>query len=64
MKPPIARALAVTQTKLLCLTASFLATNGFKTVFQGSHKLWKSSKPENHGIRKYLNNYGKNHEIL
>ena len=29
-KPPIARKLAVRHTKLMCLTASFLATGGFK----------------------------------
>ena len=45
MKPLVARTLAVRHTKFVCLTASFLATNGFKTVFQGSHKLRKSSKP-------------------
>ena len=30
MKPPVARKLAVRHTKLVCLTASFLATDGFK----------------------------------
>ena len=30
MKPPVARKLAVRHTKLVCLTASFLATGGFK----------------------------------
>ena len=32
MKPPVARKLAVRHTRLavLCLTASFLATDGFK----------------------------------
>ena len=29
-KPPVARKLAVRHTKLVCLTASFLATGGFK----------------------------------
>ena len=29
-KPPLARKLAVRHTKLVCLTASFLATGGFK----------------------------------
>ena len=30
MKPPVARKLAVRHTKFVCLTASFLATDGFK----------------------------------
>ena len=30
MKPPVARKLAERHTKLVCLTASFLATGGFK----------------------------------
>ena len=29
-KPPVARKLAVRHTKFVCLTASFLATGGFK----------------------------------
>ena len=29
MQPPVARKLAVRHTKLMCLTASFLATGGF-----------------------------------
>ena len=32
-KPPVARKLAVTHTKLVCLTAIFLATGGFKFYF-------------------------------
>ena len=30
MKPPVARKLTVRHTKLVCLTACFLATGGFK----------------------------------
>ena len=30
MKPPVARKLAARHTKLVCLTASFLATGDFK----------------------------------
>ena len=30
LKPPVARKLAVRHAKLACLTASFLATGGFK----------------------------------
>ena len=37
MKPPVARKLAVRHTKLVCLTASFLATGGFKLeLFQNA----------------------------
>ena len=32
MKPPVARKLAVRHAKLACLTASFLATGGFKLI--------------------------------
>ena len=33
MKPPVARKLAVRHTSFVCLTASFLATGGFKFKF-------------------------------
>ena len=33
-KPPVARKLAVKHTKFVCLTASFLATDGFKFYFK------------------------------
>ena len=33
MKPPVARKLAVRHTKLVCLTASFLATGVFLKLF-------------------------------
>ena len=33
MKPPVARKLAVRHTKLVCLTASILATGGYKFFF-------------------------------
>ena len=37
MKPPVARKLAVRHTKLVCLTASFLVTDGFKfELFQNA----------------------------
>ena len=37
MKPQVARKLAVRHTKLVCLTASFLATDGFKfLLFQNA----------------------------
>ena len=32
MKPPVARKLAVRHTKLVCLTASFLATDGSQVL--------------------------------
>ena len=32
-KPPVARKLAVIHTSFVCLTASFLATGGFKSYF-------------------------------
>ena len=42
MKPPGARKLAVRHTKFVCLTASFLATDGFKfELFQNTRKVYK-----------------------
>ena len=42
MKPPVARKLAVRHTKLVCLTASFLATDGFKfQLFQNACMVYK-----------------------
>ena len=32
MKPPVVRKLAVRHTSFVCLTASFLATDGFKLI--------------------------------
>ena len=41
-KPPVARKLAVRHTKLVCLTASFLATDGFKfELFQNACMVYK-----------------------
>ena len=37
MKPPVARKLAVRHTKIVCLTASFLATGGFKFYYFNMH---------------------------
>ena len=42
MKPQVARKLAVRHTKLVCLTASFLATDGFKfKLFQKASMVYK-----------------------
>ena len=42
MEPPVARKLAVRHTKLVCLTASFLATGGFKFyLFQNACMVYK-----------------------
>ena len=42
MKPPVARKLAVRHTKRVCLTASFLATAGFKfKIFQNACTVYK-----------------------
>ena len=42
MKPPVARKLAVRHTKLVCLTASFLASDGFKFLsFQNACMVYK-----------------------
>ena len=42
MKPPVVRKLAVRHTKLVCLTASFLATDGFKhQIFQNACMVYK-----------------------
>ena len=41
-KPPVARKLAVRHTKLVCLTASFLATGGFKFKYFKMHT-WPTS---------------------
>ena len=42
MKPPVSRKLAVRHTKLVCLTASFLATGGFKfQLFQNVCMVYK-----------------------
>ena len=42
MKPPVARKLAVRQTKFVCLTASFLATGGFMLkLFQNACMVYK-----------------------
>ena len=41
-KLPVARNLAVTHTKLVCLTASFLATGGFKfLLFHNARIVYK-----------------------
>ena len=41
-KPPVARKVAVRHTKLVCLTASFLATDGFKFwLFKNAHMIYK-----------------------
>ena len=41
-KPPVARKLAARHTKLVCLTASFLATDGFKfQLFQNACMVYK-----------------------
>ena len=41
-KPPVARKLAVRHTSLVCLTASFLATGGFKyQLFQNACIVYK-----------------------
>ena len=39
VKPPVARKLAVRHTKLVCLTARFLATGGFKILTKYMHCL-------------------------
>ena len=42
MKPPVVRKLAVRHTKCVCLTASFLATDGFKfLLFQNACMSYK-----------------------
>ena len=41
VKPPVARKLAVRHTKLVCLTASFLATGGFTKLFQNACMVYK-----------------------
>ena len=42
MKPPLASKLAVRHTKIVCLTAGFLATDGFKlSVFQNACMVYK-----------------------
>ena len=42
MKPPVARKLAVRHTSFVCLTASFLATGGFKfNFFQNAFMVYK-----------------------
>ena len=42
MKPPVARKVAVRHTSFVCLTASFLATGGFKfKLFQNACMVYK-----------------------
>ena len=45
MKPPVARKLAVRHTSFVCLTASFLATGGFKfNFFQNACMVYKHAR--------------------